>query len=374
MILGFSIGSLLCALMPAVLTARNLREYQPPLEPEGELLGVTVIIPARNEAAGIGACMDAVLRSSDCNLDLLVLDDASTDKTPAIIESYAQRDARVRLLQGGRLPVGWNGKQYACFQAAGEAQSPILLFLDADVRLEPGAVARMAAYLEREQAALVSGFPRQITETWLEQLLIPLIHFVLLGLLPMEMLRTTTQPGFAAGCGQFLMVRRDAYFASGAHAAIRHTMHDGLLLPRLLREHGHGTRLADLTELATCRMYTSTASVWEGLAKNATEGLAAPARIVPMSLLLGMGQVLPLPLMVVALAKRQWVSAMVAGAALALSYAPRVLEAPRFRQSRRSAAAHPVGVAVLLALQWYALGRKLLRRPATWKDRAYAAN
>ena len=199
----------------------------------------------------------------------------------------------MRLERAPALPAGWNGKQHACWSLAHVAKGEVLCFVDADVRLKPDAVSRMAGFLSKGNNALVSGFPRQVTETWLEWLLLPLIHFVLLGFLPMTQMRNGTDPSFAAGCGQFMMVRREAYFACGGHAEIRATMHDGLLLPRLFRQHGYRTDLADLTELATCRMYRNARQVWSGLAKNATEGIANPVRIGPISVLLVMGQVLP---------------------------------------------------------------------------------
>ena len=164
-------------------------------------------------------------------------------------------------------------------------------------------------------------------------------------------------------------------------------MHDGLRLPRLLRQHGYTTRLVDLTDLASCRMYRTAATTWNGLAKNATEGMAAPARIVPMTLLLGLGQVLPLPVAWIAWTHTRFIfpflgppirigmlPVRIALAAAILSYIPRVLNAVRYRSSWMSVLLHPVGIAVLLALQWYALALKLLRRPATWKARAYSAN
>ena len=377
-----------------MLTLVNLREYRepPPIADDLSLPAVTVIVPARNEAASIAACVESLLASPGLLLRVLVLDDASTDATAAIVEQQATRDDRLHLLQAAALPAGWNGKQHACWLGAQAATTPLLCFLDADVRLQPEALARMAALLVqgdgrtaaangagRYAAALVSGFPWEQTGTLLEWLLLPLIHFVLLGLLPMRMLRTTTEPGFAAGCGQFLLVDREAYFAAGGHAAIRATMHDGLRLPRLLRAHGYSTRLADLTGLARCRMYTSAAATWRGLEKNATEGLGSPRAIVPMTLLLGVGQVLPLPLLALAAIRllqhpnRNLATASLAAAAVVLSYLPRILQQRRFRQLRRSTALHPIGVATLLLLQWFALGRKLLGRPATWKSRAYQA-
>ena len=152
----------------------------------------------------------------------------------------------------------------------------------------------MSAFLARTGSHLVSGFPRQETETPLEWLLLPLIQFVLLSYLPLAGMRALPQPAFGAGCGQFLMVRRDAYRKTGGHAEIRTSMHDGLLLPQLFRRHSLRTDIADLTHLATCRMYHNALEVWQGLGKNATEGMAAPARILPFSFLLFCGQVLPL--------------------------------------------------------------------------------
>jgi hypothetical protein len=181
-------------------------------------------------------------------------------------------------------------------------------------------------------------------------------------------------PGFAAGCGQFLMVRRQAYRGSGGHAEIRATMHDGLLLPQLLRKHRYRTDIADITNLATCRMYHNAREVWNGLAKNATEGLAAPSRILLFTALLFFGQIAPLILVVALLLTPSlatpgllwWSVAAVAG-----SFLPRCIAAVRFRQRAISVLLHPLGIAVLLVLQWYALIRKLLGQPSTWKQRAY---
>ncbi len=419
MLLLLSLTSVCAAATPAVLTVVNLREYrEPPSMKQGvRLPAMTVVVPARNEEAGIAACIESVLRSVGMTVRVLVLDDGSTDGTAAIVCDMAAQDSRLSLQNATSLPAGWNGKQHACWLGAQAAVTPLLCFVDADVRLEPEALARMATLLVHGDSrpcarntvtevatasgdgrprpgavahgfatALVSGFPWEQTATPLEWLLLPLIHFVLLGLLPMRLLRTTTISGFGAGCGQFLMVDRDAYFAVGGHAAIRETMHDGVRLPRLLRAHGYGTRLADLTALARCRMYHSAATTWNGLAKNATEGLGSPGTIVPMTLMLGLGQVLPLPLLAIAAVRvmrrrdgdavsgRDVVCMVLAAGAVALSYAPRVLQAKRFHHAKRSVALHPIGVATLLTLQWIALGRKLLGRPATWKARSYPAN
>ena len=294
-----------CAIVPAALWVWNMLLYREPEAGSCAEMGhcvlpdpVSVLIPARNEERVIAASLGSLLASRGVQIEIIVLDDSSTDRTAEIVLSFAARDSRVRLESSPPLPRGWNSKPHACHALAGMAHSNILCFLDADVRLAPDALARMSAFLGRSGSDLVSGFPRQETETPLEWLLLPLIHFVLLSYLPLAGMRALSAPGFAAGCGQFLMVRREAYRKTGGHAQIRATMHDGLLLPQLFRRHGLRTDIADLTHLATCRMYHNASEVWQGLAKNATEGMASPARILPFTFLLFCGQILPLLLAV----------------------------------------------------------------------------
>lgn len=359
--------ALVTAAIPAALTCINLIVYRQPPRVAGALPPVSVLIPARNEEQGIAGCIESVLTSSGCEIEVIVLDDASTDRTAAIVSAIAARDARVKLVHAPPLPAGWNGKQHACWNLAQNARHDVFCFIDADVRLAPEAVARMVAFLEQSRAELVSGFPRQMTGTFLERLLIPLIQYVLLGFLPMLGTRYTRLPGFAAGCGQFMMVRRDAYFAAGGHAAIRTTMHDGILLPRLLRRHGCATGIADLSQLASCRMYRSASEVWRGLSKNATEGMASLGSIMPFTILLFGSAILPLLLLPFADARARpalW-------AVIALAYFPRLVGVLRFKDSAMSALLHPFGIATLLALQWNALLRKLAGKSATWKERSY---
>jgi hypothetical protein len=378
---------LVCAAIPCVMFTVNLRRYREPEAAGVRVERVAVLIPARNEEANITACVRSMLASSGVTVEVIVLDDASTDKTAAIVRRLAEGDARVRLVEGETLPTGWNGKQHACWLLTQETDAELMLFLDADVRVEPEAVARCVAALRARKVMLLSGFPRQVVVGWLEKLLLPLIHFVLLGFLPMGRMRSTTKAAYAAGCGQFFLVERAAYFASGGHEAIKGTRHDGLRLPQAMRRAGFRTDIVDLTSLASVRMYESSRAVWDGLAKNATEGLGAPGRIVPLTFLLGVGQVLPVVAAVLWVAfcvsshvvgatfDEPWMAAAVAAmltGAVVCSFLPRVLAVGRFRQPWGSAVMQPVGVALLLGVQWYALGRQILGRPVSWRSRRYA--
>lgn len=362
--------ALTLAALPALLFLANLRRYR--LAPAGDrpAPAVSLLVPARNEQASVGACLEAALASRGVTLEVIVLDDASEDDTAAVVRALAARDPRLRLETAPPLPPGWCGKQHACHVLSGLARHPLLAFVDADVRLAPDGLARLAAFLQTSGADLVSGVPRQETGTLLEKMLIPLVHFILLGFLPLGRMRRSSHPAYAAGCGQLFLARRDAYAACGGHAGIRTTLHDGIRLPRAFRAAGRRTDLCDATDLAVCRMYRGGREVWRGLAKNATEGLAAPARIVPATLLLLGGQVLPFGLLAAA-AWLPWSAVALAAGAAALAYLPRVAGVPRFRQSPCGAVLHPLGVTVLLAIQWVALLSRLVGRPARWKGRGY---
>lgn len=366
------------AALPALLTTANLRVFTRAPRPQDALTPprVSVLVPARNEAAAIERLARDVLASRDVDLELVILDDDSTDGTAAIVEQLARADARVRLVHGKPLPSGWCGKQHACWQLAAAARHDILVFLDTDVAPSPDAIARGVAFLNASGAALVSGFPLQQTGSVLEWLLLPLIHFVLLGFLPLARSRTDNTPGMAAGCGQLFITRKADYDRAGGHAAIRASLHDGLKLPRAYRRAGLRTDIFDATDIATCRMYTRSLDVWKGLAKNATEGIGGPATIVPFTVLLAGGQILPFVLVALGLATgwHNWPAWAVPAAclAVALAYVPRFLEAARFGQSLSSSLAHPLGIAVFLAIQWFALIRRLLGLKTSWRGRALA--
>ena len=227
----------------------------------------------------------------------------------------------------------------------------------------------MVGFLKRGDAELVSGIPRQRTGTLMEKLVVPLIHFVLLGFLPMPGVRWSRHPAFAAGCGQLFVAGREAYQLCGGHAAIRASRHDGVTLPRAFRQAGLRTDLCDANGIAECRMYRSATEVWRGFAKNADEGMAAPAAIGPWTLLLGVGQVLPVLLLVGALLA-PWPS-IIGPAALAcgLAWGTRFALTLRFGQSWLGALLHPVGVAIVLAIQWYAWWNAQRGRQIRWKGR-----
>jgi hypothetical protein len=368
--------SFVLAMVPVLLSLANLPRFRGPPAGVAGRRPVSVLVPARNEEREIARLVRAMLASEGVDLEVVVLDDASEDRTAELVASIAVEDPRVRLLAGRALPDGWCGKQHACWQLAQAARHDTWLFCDVDVMPTTDAVARSLAFLDASEADLIGGFPRQLTGSFLEWLLLPLIHFILLGFLPLERSRRQGSPALAAGCGQWFVTRREAYRRAGGHAAIRASLHDGVMLPRAYRQAGLRTDVFDASGIASCRMYRCGLDVWHGLAKNATEGVGAAATIVPFTILLGGGQVLPWLVVAwwaVGFAGHWpvWVvpTALIAGL---MGLMPRLLEARRFGGSVRSVAAHPLAVAMFLVIQWYALARKALGLSTTWRGRTLA--
>ena len=274
------------------------------------------------------------------------------------------------------MPEGWNGKQHACHALSRLARHDRLLWIDADVHLAADALRRTLAFQEHSGAPLVSGFPRQTAVTWMEKLIVPLIQVVLVGYLPMGQMRRMKSPGLGAGCGQMFLAQRKAYEAIGGHGAVRRSMHDGVTLPRAFRKAGFMTDLFDASDLASCRMYDSARSVWRGFAKNATEGMASPGAIVVWSVLLLGGWVLPWITLGAWFAgglTLHTAEAWLIKVAVAANLLTALIVALKCRQSVVGAVFVPIGMTLLMAIQWYALGRKLLGVPSTWRGRAYAA-
>jgi len=366
--------ALVLAAIPAGLFLINLLVYRPianrPSTTTSQRRSLSVLIPARNEEKNLRATLEAVLANQGAEFEVIVLDDHSTDQTAAIVAGFAACDPRVRLEASPPLPVGWCGKQHACHVLAKLARHSLLVFMDADVRLAPDAMRRMTSFMETSGAALASGVPRQQFGTFSERLLLPLIHFVLLGYLPMPFMRWTKKVGFSAGCGQLFIASADAYHATGGHALIRATLHDGVKLPRLFRRAGFQTDLFDATDLATCRMYHTNAETWRGLGKNATEGLGSPGAILPMTGLLIGGQAMPFVLLACAPLLSS-AGVLCAAVASFLSLVPRLTSVWLFRQPLGSALLHPLGVLALLGIQWLALFRQFAGKPSEWKGRKY---
>lgn len=343
---------------------------------ELSLPSVSIMIPARDEAAGIEQTVRRILASDGVDLELLILDDHSTDDTADLVKAISHVDRRVRLINGKQLPDGWCGKQFACWQLASEAKHDEFLFLDADIRLEPDAVRRAVKFrikgFDGVPIPLMSGFPRQITKSMGERLLIPLINYILLCYLPFKAMRGSCRSSASAGCGQFFLTTRDDYFHSGGHDQIRESLHDGVRLPRLYRSKGLTTDVFDASDIASVRMYEGLGATWRGLSKNAVEGVANVRLIAPVSALMLGAHVIPFLLLIGSVsADGQGAVVSISLMTIAFSLFTRWRIATRFGKSGFETLLHPFSIVIFLVIQWKAFFGHLLGQRSAWRGRSY---
>ncbi|CAA2106146.1 4,4'-diaponeurosporenoate glycosyltransferase [Methylobacterium bullatum] len=372
MTLALALVALAFALLPAILACANLIALRTP-EPEAAQDGlVSILIPARDEEGTIVDTVRAALASTGIAVEVLVGDDHSTDATAGLVRALAETDPRLRLVPVPSLPEGWTGKNHACAALAAEARGAHLLFIDADVTLTPGAAAGLVAHARATEAALVSAVPRQIMRSLGERLTVPMINFLLVGYLPVPMMRASLRPALGAACGQLVLVDRSVYGETGGHGAIRGRLHDGVFLPRILRHAGHRTDLVAGHALATCRMYRNFTESWAGFSKNAHEGMATPRALPVWTLLLLAGHVLPLVLaLAAAFGLAPPTAGLVALAALVVSLATRAAITLITHEPVATILLHPLGVVVALAIQWNVLLAPKRAGAAVWKGRSY---
>ncbi|MDW8328033.1 MAG: glycosyltransferase [Anaerolineales bacterium] len=233
---------------------------------------VSILIPARNESAVIARTVRALLAQDYDRFELLILDDGSTDGTGALALQAAQGDPRVRILTGKPLPTGWLGKNWACHQLAEAATSDFLLFTDADVEWQPGALAALLRLQAQLNADLLTVWPTQRTETWGERLVVPLMALAIIAYLPILAVHHLPWRAFSAAMGQCLLFRREAYARIGGHAAVRSNIVEDVALAARIKGAGLRLRMADGHGLITCRMYRSWDEVRDGFAKNLLAG------------------------------------------------------------------------------------------------------
>lgn len=228
----------------------------------------SILVPARNEEQNIAACVSSLLAQDYPDFQLIVLDDNSTDKTPDILHDIASADTRLQIIGGKPLPDDWLGKHWACHQLAEKANGELLLFVDADTVHKPDMLRCAAAAMLHENAALISALPQQRVVTWAEKLSIPAFYMGMLCGVPMDLTKLQRNPLLFACLGQFLMFTREAYDASGGHAAVRQNVVDDLALGRRIHAMGLHYKLMDGNGQVSCRMYNNLTQVWRGLTKS----------------------------------------------------------------------------------------------------------
>jgi hypothetical protein len=253
---------------------------------------VSMLLPVRNEAHRVTSTLQSLLEQDGlAQAEIIVYDDSSTDATGDIIRAVG--GSHVRLMTGGELPPGWLGKTHACARLAEAASGSVLVFVDADVVLSADAIAGTVCVMRRNGLQFVSPYPRQLTGSWLERLVQPLLWWSWLTFLPLRVAERSSRPSLAAANGQLLAVDAAAYRDAGGHAAVRADVVEDVALARALVSVGAHGGFVDGSAIARCRMYAGADAVVDGYAKSLWRAFGSPAGGIAVStLLVGVG-VLP---------------------------------------------------------------------------------
>ncbi len=334
---------------------------------------VTVCVPARDESDELPALIaDLRAQTGVPGLRVLILDDGSTDGTAAAAREAIADDPRFEVIRSeAEPPPGWTGKAAACARLAELADAPILVFLDADVRLAPQAIAAAARAVRDRHAGLISPWPAQQSGTRAEALVQPLLCWSWASTLPIVLGNRGHRPSTAVACGQFLAFDAAAYRAIGGHAAVADSPTEDLDIARALRRAGYATHLVAAGPLARTRMYRGAEEVEGGYTRWlwSAYGGSRPAAAV-VGIVLALGYWLPPLAALCGSGATRRIGALGYAAAVTGRLAARSLETggPLRRADVLAAAAHPFSIA---AYQRLVLRSHRARRAGAlrWKDR-----
>ena len=339
---------------------------------------VSVIIPARNEARNIERCVRSVLSTHYPSIEVIVVDDHSTDNTATIAREIAANDSRLRVVDAPPLPTGWFGKQWACSTGAGVARGDVLLFTDADTQHSPDLLPRTVNAMRERRADLLTVAGRQEMHTFWERVIQPQL-FALISIRygGTEHMSNAKRPEDAIANGQFIAVSRAAYDAIGGHALVRDRVAEDLSIAQEFVRSGRRIAVLLAKDQLSTHMYASLREIVGGWRKNiyaggrhAAIGGALGRWLYPAILigvpLIGLVPPIALALAAIGVLSSAWLtwSAIVVAAALVFwltIYS--FLNAPI-----RYAFLYPLGLAMLL---YIAIGSVARGKRVEWKDRQY---
>ena len=237
-------------------------------EGKNKLPSISVLIPARNEEETILNLLNDLSKISYPDLEIIIYDDLSTDKTAEIVKSFIENKKNFSLIDGQDLPTGWLGKNNACSKLANHAKGKYMLFLDADVRIKDGILEKSINYQQKHKLKLLSIFPKQLMFTIGEKLTVPLMNWILLSLLPLILVRICRWPAFSAANGQFLMFETTTYRKYLPHKKFRNHRVEDIAIMHYFKRKKEKVAVLLGDDSICCHMYKSYSESINGFSKN----------------------------------------------------------------------------------------------------------
>lgn len=380
---------LACAylVITSLILIRNRYELTPLPEPVTKKKGlnfpfVSILVPARNEEQNIERCIRLACNQDYPNYEVIVLDDHSSDLTPEILARLKETYPRLlRTLQGKEKPDDWLGKPWACSQLALASEGKYILFIDADVFLKQAALLRIVSAFQNYQLDFLTVWPRQITVTFWEQVLIPLVYYTLVTLLPSVYvyrrprwlppgLYERTHTLFSAACGQCMSFKKESYLAVNGHTTVKKNVVEDIGLSRMVRSKGLVMRMFEGTGNVECRMYRNEKEIRSGFKKNFFAGFGYSYSFFSASALLHLIVfILPFVTLAVSLITLDPIWLFLSAAAVSLILMQRLMLAVWFGWNPLFAMTHPLAVLWFQLLGLISLFERTRGLPATWKGR-----
>lgn len=354
----------LAVLVAGLRTIRHLADV-PPL-PDSQLPALSVVVSALDEAATIEPALRSLLALDHPRLQVVAIDDRSTDGTGAILDRLAREDARLHVLHVTELPAGWLGKVHALHLGAQAAQGAFLLFTDADVHMRPDALRRALGHCVRERIDHLAVLPQlHVRQGLLASLLLESQALFYATLPPWKL---ATSPRVYVGLGAFNLVRAEAYARMGGHDALRLEVLDDLALGRRLKAHGARQDLLLGEGSVALEWYRDARGFMHGVEKNsfAAVGYSVPRAIAGSAGLLAL-RVWPLAALLVSAGPARWVNAAAVATAAAIHW--RVWRTTAW--PARGLLWFPLTPVLMLAVLWRAVGLTLRRGGIAWRGTFY---
>ena len=335
---------------------------------------ISILIPARNEAENISRCLKSLLKQDYPNLEIVVLNDNSTDGTSKEVKVIAEKDHRVRLVEGAPLEDGWIGKNFASHQLAKYAKGEYFIFTDADTLHFPKTVSSAFGALITTKVDALSIYPRQIMVTFAERMTVPIINTALQCFIPFILIKKSKSPLFSTALGQFMMFKREVYEKIGGYESIKGYMVDDIQISKRVKKSGYKFMIFDGRNTIYCRMYKNLKGVIIGLAKSiypafngnilalfSFTGLLTATLLIPFTLLPLGAFLFDWPVAIIRLIIFQVIIVLAIKTIFAIRYKQRMLDI----------LLAPLSMAIIDALVFVSFFQAKYGEGLSWKGRVY---
>ena len=338
---------------------------------------ISILIPARNEAKNIKRCIKSLLKQDYTNIEILVLDDNSSDHTGQIVKQISEKDCRVKLINGKPLKNGWLGKSYACHQLSKHANGDYFVFTDADTLHFKNSVSNAISCLATNNLDALSIYPMQIMVTLHERMLITFINFAILSFMPLALIRKSRHPLFCTAIGQFMLFRKEVYEKIGGHESVKKEILDDVKISKQVKRCGYKFMIFDGSNDVYCRMYRSFKEAIQGFTKVIFAAfdfhVYMPVVVMLLVLVLFLFPFILLPLGALVY---DWPAIVMNLLILQIPIIIiiKVILAIRFKSRVIDAFLHPLSVLYIVSVSINSILQSKLGLGIYWKGRVYDAN